>query len=492
MADRRQHRARTGIAGLDDVLHGGIPAGSSCLLRGGPGAGKTTIGAHFVAEGRRTHERSLVITLGENRASLTKNAEAVGIDLHGVDFLDFSPSSGHFAQSDSSTLFSPNEPERDQVTKMVVQAMATVRPARVFLDSSSHLRMLAIDAVQYRKQLLSLVRYLLDFDSTLLLTSESSPEVPDHDARHLCDGVVNLYLEQAWRYLEVTKLRGSSFRTGRHTLRLGGTGCQVFPALRPQEHTVQFVPQLQASEIAQLDTMLCGGVERGTTTIITGPSGVGKTTLSLQFAQAAARRGDRAVIFSFEESCAAIAHRASSLGFALDVRRPTEKFEVKSIEPLLVTADEVAHMLREEVEVRGCKFLVLDSVTGYRLSIRSANFVVDLRSALKYLTNMGVTVLVINEVEALTGDFRVTDTGISFLADNLIFLRYLEMDGELRKAIGVLKKRLSDFERTLREFFIAKGGLRVGTPLTGLRRILSGTPEWTQQTSKLPATPLGR
>ena len=483
-------RASSGIQGLDSILGGGLPEGSSCLVRGGPGTGKTTIGAHFLAAGTLLGERTLNITLGEDRKSVVRNAAQVGIDLSQVSFLDLSPSSGHFEKSESPTLFSPAELERDQITKMIIEKMGSVRPKRVLLDSSSHLRLLSIDAMQFRKQLLGLVRYLLAHDTTLMITSEASPEVPDHETRHLCDGVVSLSMEEEWRYVEVTKLRSSGFRAGKHSLRLGQNGCAIYPVLRPQEHRVKFTAQVQPSEVEGVDQMLCGGIERGTTTLITGPSGAGKTTLSLQFAQAAARRGERAVVFTFEESSEAIAYRASSLGFSLDATKPSNVFEIRSIEPLLVSADEISHMVRHEVEQKRCSFFVLDSVAGFRLSVKSRNLVVDLRSMLKYLTNMGVTVIVINEVEMLTGDFRATELGISFLADNLIFLRYLEIRGEMRKAIGVLKKRLSDFERYLREFAVTKEGIRIGPPLVGIRGILSGKPECVDEEEQRPGARL--
>lgn len=484
LAEKR--RLSFGIEGLDSILGGGLPEGSSCVLRGGPGTGKTTIGAHFLAAGLKLNERSLIITLGEDQAKFLNNAKQLGIDLTKADVLDLSPTSEELGLSDSSSLFSPSEMERDKITKLIVDKMTLVRPRRIFLDSSSHLRLLCVDATHFRKQLLGLIRYLLAHQTTLLITSQASAEVPDNETQHLCDAVIDLTMDHEWRYIEIKKLRSSAFRPGNHSLRLGKNGCTIYPILRPQEHVIDFTTRVQPSGIATIDRMLFGGIESGTTTLITGPSGVGKSTLSLQFAQAAAERGERAVFISFEETRKVLASRAASLGFNIDLNAPNDHFEIKSIEPLLVSADEIAHMVRREVEERGCSFFVIDSVAGFRLAVKSHNFVIDLRSLLKYLTNMGATVIIINEIANLTGDFSATEVGVSFLADNIIFLRYLEIRGEMRKAIGVLKKRLSDYERYLREFSITSKGVAVGEPLVGLRGILSGIPDWTSETALLP------
>jgi circadian clock protein KaiC len=241
-----------------------------------------------------------------------------------------------------------------------------------------------------------------------------------------------------------------------------------------------------------LDELLHGGLERGTVTIVSGPSGVGKTTLGVQFMKEAAGRGERSVVYTFEENPETLTRRCAAINMPMQYMLERETLAVVPIEPLRFAADEFAQLVRHEVEERKARIVMIDSVSGYRLAVRGErgeDLVSHLHGLCKYLSNMGVTVLLINEVEYLTGDFRITEVGISYLADNVIVLRYLEVNGELRKAMGVLKKRLSDFERTLRQIEITRYGIQVGQPLTGLRGILRGNPEWVAPPQAAPAVP---
>ena len=470
----------TGVPGLDDVLLGGLVPGRAYLVRGGPGTGKTTLGMHFLAAGTTASEPSLCITLAEPAAQIRASAAALGLRLDGVEVLDLSPDSGFFAGGQSYDLFSPADVEREPLTRQIMERVDALAPRRVFLDAVTQLRYLSPDAFQFRKQVLSFLRFLSERGATVLFLSEASPDAPDDDVQFMSDGVIHLSYAPEGRSVEVTKLRGSDFRGGRHAMRLTSRGMEVFPRLLPSAHRRVFEPESLPSGVPYLDEMLHGGLERGTVTIISGPSGAGKTTLGVQFMKEAAGRGERSVVYTFEESADTLSRRCSGVNMPIKAMLERGTLAIQPVEPLRFTADEFAASVRHEVEERGARIVMIDSVSGYRLAVRSHrgdDLVSHLHALCKYLSNMGVTVLLVNEVEYLTGDFRITDVGISYLADNVVFLRYLELNGELRKAIGVLKKRLSDFERTLRLVEITRYGIQVGAPLTGLRGILRGAPE---------------
>jgi circadian clock protein KaiC len=474
-ADQAQaSRISTGITGLDEILEGGLVPGRSYLVRGGPGCGKTTLGLHFLTCGSGQGEPVLFISLAETEAQLRDNAERFGFDLNGVSFLDLSPDAEVFSEGQSYDIFSAAEVERGPVTNKIVEQVEHVKPKRVFIDSVTQLRYLATDPFQFRKQTLSFLRFLAGREATVLLTSEGTPEAPDDDLRFISDGVIELESRSDGRSISVSKFRGSDFRSGSHTLRIGAWGLSVFPHLRPETHVRERKQEVIASGVPELDQMLHGGLERGTVTIITGPTGVGKTTLGLVFMKEAAGRGERSVVYTFEESPDTLFSRCE--GINIPVRAMVERgtLVVVNVEPLQYTPDEFAQMVRFKVEEVHCRIVMIDSISGYSLSLRGEDPVRYLHAISKYASNMGVTTLLVNEVENITGNFRATDIGISYLADNVIFLRYLDIDGELHKGIGVLKKRLSDFEKFVRRLEITRYGVKVGEPF-GIRGVLSGT-----------------
>lgn len=471
-------RLSTGIAGLDDVLFGGFIPGQAYLLRGGPGAGKTTLGLHFLVSGATQGERSLYITLGEQEAQIRRNAELLGFDLTNVTFLDLSPNPEFFTQLETYDIFTPGEVEREPVTNRIIEVITRLQPSRVFLDAITQFRYLAPDQFQFHKQALSFLRYLTDSGATAIFTSECSAAAPDDDLQFLSDGVLHLEGAAEQRTMRVSKFRGSDFRSGTHSVKLTDRGMEVFPRLHPETHGKEFSFETIPSGIPELDELLCGGIERGTTTILTGPSGVGKSTVGMQFMKEAAGRGERSVVYLFDEAPDTLMHRCENINIPVRVMAQRGTLSVASVEPLRYSPDEFARMVRQEVEERKATIVMIDSVASYRLSLRGQDLVTHLHALCKYLKNMGVTVILANEVDSVTGDFRVTENGISYLADNVVFLRYLEIDGKLKKAIGVLKKRLSDYEKTLRELEITRYGIKIGRPLTGLRGILRGTPEW--------------
>ncbi|MBD0340949.1 MAG: AAA family ATPase, partial [Microcoleus sp. Co-bin12] len=343
-------------------------------------------------------------------------------------------------------------------------------------------RYLAADEFQFRKQVLSFLRFLVEGGATVVFTSEGTSSAPDDDLQFISDGVIYLELRPEGRTVSVTKLRGSNFRSGPHSLRLSHTGMEVFPRLLPDNFQQDFVAEAISAGVPEIDELLHGGLERGTVTVISGPSGVGKTTVGIQFMKEAAGRGERSVVYIFEESSSTLQQRCEAVNIPVDAMIAKGSLSVIPVEPLLYSPDQFACMVRQEVEQEKTRIVMLDSISGYQLSMQGQDLVNNLHALCKYLKNMGVTVILINEVEAISGDFRLTEIGISYLADNLLFIRYLERQlhnrTEIRKAIGVIKKRVSNFERTLRELEITRYGIKVSKPIRGLRGILSSAPVW--------------
>ena len=470
------NRISTGVSGLDDILSGGLIDCQAYLIKGQPGSGKTTLGFHFLAEGIARQESCLFISFGESEARLRRNARLINIDLERVHFLDLSTTADFFTEDRRYDIFSPSEVEKSPITKKIIETIEKVNPQRVFLDAITQFRFLAVDTFEFRQQVRSFLRYTLDRNITLLFTSEGSDRHPDDDLQFMSDGTIELQATTKQRCIRVNKFRGSDFIRGHHDVELSDRGMIVYPRLIPVIYEREFTLEAISSGIPEIDELLHGGIERGTVTIVSGPSGVGKSTFGMQFMKEAAGRGERSAIYAFEEGIETLLKRCESVNIPARTMIARGTLSVVAIEPLRYTPNHFSHLVRQEVEQNNAKIVMIDSTSGYRLSMEGEDLIRQLHSLCQYLKNMGVTVILVNETHTITGEFSLTEIGLSYLADNLIFLRYLELKGELHKAIGVLKKRVSDFERTLREFKITKYGIKVGEPLTQLREILQGIP----------------
>ncbi len=475
-------RLSTGIRGLDEILYGGFIEGRAYLVRGGPGAGKTTLGLHFLKEGVSRGESVLFITLGETESQIKANAESLGMNLDGVSFLDLSPQSEFFTSEGTYDIFSPAEVEREPIMESIINSVNEHKPRRVFIDSMTQFRYLATDAFQYRKQALAFFRFLSEKGATVLFTSEGSPEAPDDDLQFLADGVINIEKGEQSKTISVSKFRGTDFVSGRHILRIGKGGMRVYPWIPPSESDWEFSLEKIPSGVPELDELLHGGLERGSVTVITGPSGSGKTTLGLQYMKEAAGRGERSVLYTFEENAETIVERSKSINIPVRSMLDNGTLSIAAIEPLRYSLVEFAYMIREEVEKKNTRIVMIDSTSGMSLSIRDStvSLAESLHAISRYLRSRGVTFLLVSEVYEVTGNMKISEEGISYLADNIIFLRYWEYGGEIHKAIGVLKMRMSDFEKSLRELKITRYGIKVGEPLIDLKGILSGNIELTK------------
>ena len=471
-------RVSTGVAELDEILHGGFLPRRSYLVRGDPGCGKTTLGMHFLCAGAKRQEATLFVSLGESQDQIYADAASIGLDMKDVAFLDLSANSHFFTEMESYDLLDPIGLDEESYGQKIIRQIEMLKPQRVFLDTMTQLRILSPDTFQFRRQVLAFLNFLTGQEATVLYTSESNDVTPDEDLKAISDGIINLISTPSGRKLSVSKFRGSGYRSGLHAMRLTEKGLEVFPRLTPRTYTRHYEWERISSGMPELDDMLHGGVSRETITIVTGPTGVGKTTLGLQFMREAASRGERSLICLFEEWEEILLQRSEAINIPVRAMTLAGSLFIEQVEPLSYNADEFAYMIRKEVEEKHISIVMIDSIAGYRLSVQGDDLVSQLHGLCKYLQNVGVTVLLINEIDEIGSEFRVTDIGISYMADNIFFLRYIENQGELRKAIGVLKKRLTDFDKSMREFEITRYGIRIGEPLTELRGILGKTPVW--------------
>ncbi|MFB6107541.1 MAG: ATPase domain-containing protein [Haloplanus sp.] len=473
-------RLATGISGLDEILDGGFIGGRSYMLRGEPGAGKTILGFHFLTSGVDAGETALFVNLEEDVDDLRANAASLGFDVDAVDYLDLSPTAEVFAEDQSYGVFEAAEVEQEPFTERIVDRVEEIDPDRVVVDPVTQLRHLTSGEYQFRKQVIGFMRYLKSKGATVLFTAQESDRHPTDDLQFISDGTILLQMDEEVRRVRVPKFRGSATRSGEHTFRITDEGIVVYPELRPGQSTTSFESESISSDVPEVDALLNGGLERGTVSILTGPTGVGKTTLGTQFMNAAASRGERSVIYLFEETEMTFVERSEAIG--IPVRRMMDEgsLRVEEVEALDKSPQEFAQQVKREVEVEGASIVMVDGISGYELTLQGERSATNkhLHALGNYLKHEGVTGIIVDETPGITGEFAATSDNISYLADNIVFLRHLELRGEMEKTIGVLKKRTSDFERTLRRFQITSHGIEVGEPLTNLQGVLTGTPEF--------------
>jgi circadian clock protein KaiC len=477
MATDTENRLSTGVSGLDDILHGGLIRKQAYLVRGAPGTGKSTLGLHFLSAGSSIGEPGMFISLTHPEKKLRGQAKSLGLSLAGVTFLGLSPQAKTLSDEGAYDMFASADVVREPTTKEIVEAVRQTSPKRIFVDPVTLLRFLSTDSLKLRKQFVAFIRFLEERDATIVWSSEIGRSYPDDDLQFASDGVIHLEFGQGGWTASVLKYFGSGYELGAHSMQLTGTGMKVFPKIAPDACTREFVPEQLPTGISGLDEMLHGGLERGTVTMISGPAGIGKTTIGLSFLSELAKRGERAMAYLFEEEPSFALMRSEGMGLRLEPLTGSGTLVISRTEPLLLSADEFAQAVRRETEENGARAVMIDNITAYSMCMRGEDLMSHLHRLCTYLQNMGVAVVLVQEVENITGDFRVTDIGINYMADNIIFARYFESRGTVRRAIGVLKKRLSDCDRTLRELTLSDSGPAIGPELRGLRGILRGMPE---------------
>jgi circadian clock protein KaiC len=485
-------RVSTGSAGLDDILGGGFDGNRLYLYEGQPGTGKTTIALQFLLEGVRQGERVLYITLSETQRELRLVARRHGWTLNGIDVFELVPPETTLDPDRELTVFHPAELELSETTKLIFDQVERISPARVVLDSLSELRLLAQSALRYRRQVLALKHFFASRNCTVILLDDLSSKQDDLQLHSISHGVV-LLEQHAIEYgserrrLRVIKMRGISFRGGYHDFTIEKGGLEVYPRLVAAEHHKSFVGDATPSGNAEIDQLLGGGLERGTNALLIGAAGVGKSSLALTYAIAAAERGEHAVFFAFDEGRGTVDARARTIGLPLQKHLESGLIRFQQIDPAELSPGEFAANVRRSVEIDEARIVVIDSLNGYLNAMPDERFLIlQMHELLSYLAQQGVLTILVLAQHGLVGPME-TPLDISYLSDAVLMLRYFEIAGHVRRALSVVKKRSGDHEHTIREFRLTKNGIRLGPPLTAFSGIFSGTPQFVG--SDIPSMP---
>lgn len=477
-------RISTGCWGLDDILGGGLPVKHFYLLEGDPGAGKTTLALQFCADGLRRGETVLYVTLSESTEDLLAVAQSHNLAIENLQFFETLPDETDLKPEGQYSVFHPAEIELNDRMQMVIKEIDRVRPQRLVIDALSELRMLARDALRYRRQILSLKDYVSHRNcTTLLLDDRTTGTEGDLQLHSIVHGVISLEkLEREYgatrRQIEIMKLRGSSFREGFHDYLIQTGGVVVFPRLIAAESRTESKLETVPSGVAELDTLIGGGLERGTSTLIMGPAGCGKTTISVRWVVEAAERGENSAFFIFEEGAQTLMARAEGLGMNLKEHVKSGRIAIERIDPAAMSPGEFVHMVRMYITQKNVRVIVVDSLNGYLHSMPGENFLaVHLHELLTYLNNQGVLTFLILAQIGMFGTMP-NHVDVSYLADNILLLRYFEAQAEVRQAISIVKKRSGAHEHTIRELRLGPDRIHVGEPLSNFHGILTGVPEF--------------
>jgi circadian clock protein KaiC len=472
----------TGIEGLDEVLAGGFTPYRLYLVEGDPGAGKTTLALRYLLQGAKRGEKVLYVTLSETKEELNAVAQSHGWSLDPIHIVDLVASEDSLTPDSQYTMYHPSETELGETTKAVLDAVEQTKPRRVVLDSLSELRLLAQNPLRYRRQILALKQFFAGRQCTVLLLDDRTGEGSDLQVRSIAHGVVTLeQLAPEYgaerRRMRVIKMRGKSYRGGYHDFTIVRGGLDVFPRLVAAEHLHPFEAQKVQSGLKGLDDLVGGGLDRGTSTLIMGPAGTGKSSIAVQYISAAAARGECSAIFAFDESRGTLLARSAALGMDLAPHIKANRVMVQQVDPAELSPGEFVYAVRRRVEQQNCKLVMIDSLNGYINAMPEERFLtIQLHELLTYLGQKGVTTILVVAQHGLVGKEMQSPVDLSYLADCVMLTRYFELQGRVKKAISVVKKRSGAHEETIRELSVKAGGLQVGEPLEHLRGVLSGIP----------------
>jgi circadian clock protein KaiC len=485
MDDALPPAVMTGIAGLDDVLGGGYTPYRLYLVEGSPGAGKTTLSLQFLLHGVAQGERCLYITLSETAEELRASAATHGWSLAGIEIFELPVADDMLSLDSQSLMFHAAEVELSDTVHALFAAVERVDPARVVIDSLSELRLLSQNPLRYRRQILALKQFFAERQATVLLLDDLTTDVNDRQLESIAHGVVLLeHLSPEYgaerRRLRVLKFRGRAFRGGFHDFRITRGGFTVFPRLIAAEHHQPFAADLLTSGLPALDGLLGGGLAYGTSLLLLGPAGSGKSSLATQYVLAALAQGEHATIFTFDEIGSTFLTRSAGVGLDLQPYCDAGRLLLKQVHLAEFSPGEFIHVVRAEVERVQARVVMIDSLNGFLNAMLGERFLIaQLHELLSYLGQRGVvTILVVGQL-GLIGPSMETPLDASYLADTVVLLRYFEAGGAVRRAISVLKRRSGPHEHTIREFHIDQAGLRLGAPLTEFQGVLTGTPHYT-------------
>lgn len=470
------------MRGLDEICGGGLPRACMYLVEGAPGVGKTTAAMQFLLEGVRQGERCLYVTLSETRAELAKVARSHGWSLEGIEIVELSDVEHALGAKSKTTLFHANEFELDELMRLLMTKVDEGRPERVVIDSLSELRLLTQSALRFRRQILTLKHRLAEAGCTVLMLDDRSGQDRDSQIHSIVHGAILLSAARLGygvfrRYLSVTKLRATKFREGNHDYLIHKGGLEVFARLVAAEHVSTHEKRTGSSGNARLDALVGGGLHYGTSNLLIGPAGSGKSTVAMMYAHAAAARGEHVRYYTFDETVATMLGRAKAMGIEFAPLLDAGRIHIEQVDPAEISPGELAHRIRRSVETENTSMVVLDSLNGYVNAMPQEEFMhLHLHELVTYLNQQGVMTLMILAQHGLLGPMG-TPVDVSYLADSVIVFRYFEALGEIRKAVLVVKKRSGPHESAVRELKMTKKGIELGEPLAQFQGVMTGVPQ---------------
>ena len=483
----------TGVPGLDDVLAGGYAQSSLHLIEGAPGTGKTTLALQFLLDGQACGEPGLYITLSETRAELLRSARTHGWSLEGLEVFELVPPELTLNPKQDQTVLYASDLELGETVDMVLREIERVRPRRVVFDSVAEIRLLSQNALRYRRQILALKHFLAKQHCTALFLDDLTQDMGETSLHSLAHGVIRLHQSALQfggdrRRLRVFKMRGRQFKGGFHDFVIRPGGLVVFPRLIAAEHHKDYSDEVPVtSGLAELDQLLGGGLDRGTSTLVMGPSGSGKSSIALQYASTAIAGGDKVLMVAFDETRRVLLKRAAGMGFDLTPAMESGGLILEHVDPAELSPGELSGLVRRAVDA-GVQMVILDSLTGYQNAMPEENYLtLQMHELLTYLGQQGVVTILVLAQHGLVGPMQTT-VDLTYISDTVILLRFFEAEGKIRRAMSVMKKRTGGFEATIREFVIKDRGLRVGPALTQFQGVLTGVPSFSGATSKLLET----
>ncbi|MEZ0386887.1 MAG: ATPase domain-containing protein, partial [Verrucomicrobium sp.] len=431
-------RCQMGVEGLDNILNGGLPRNRLYLIKGDPGVGKTTLAIQFLLQGAKQGEKGLYITLSETSQEIMGVANSHGWDLSPIALYELTSIEEKIRNDSESTFFHPSEVELNRTIEALIEEVERVKPARVVFDSLSEMRMLAETPLRYRRQILQLKQFFAGRQSTVLLLDDRTSGMHDLQVESIAHGVISIESTSpgygvSRRQLNVLKIRGSQYLEGSHDLVLRKGGMAVFPRLIAGDSHREFAREDFSSGIGELDALLGGGLGRGTSTMLMGPPGTGKSTVAIRFALSAAQRGEKVLLFIFDETVGTLLNRASQLGMDLQSHIDAGLINIIPVDPAEISPGEMAHNIRSAVLKQGAKMIVIDSINGYLNAMPAERYLtLQLHELLAFLNQQGIVTLMVLAQQGLIGSMKST-VDLTYLADTVILLRYFEARGEVKQ-----------------------------------------------------------